>query len=97
MLKAEGSCSFIGDRVQDVVECAGEIWKFDPVKAIQTGLEADDASVGLTAIEQGKVPKTIPFAIVDRRLAEHMDLSEYTKEQIGTSGILIQDFHRWDY
>ena len=46
-------------------EFSEKIWNFSHIKTIQTGLEADDAATGLTALAAGKRPNLHPFAVLE--------------------------------
>ena len=65
MLIHEGGGAFQKEREEAIVELAERLWNFPCIRAIQTGLEGDDASVGLREIELGKMPNMYPFAILE--------------------------------
>lgn len=61
----EGGGAFQKEHEEAIVELAERLWNFPCIRAIQTGLEGDDASVGLREIELGKMPNMYPFAILE--------------------------------
>ena len=61
----EGGGAFQKEHEEAIVELAERLWNFPCIRAIQTGLEADDASVWLREIELGKMPNMYPFAILE--------------------------------
>ncbi|MCD7992023.1 MAG: hypothetical protein LUK37_09725 [Clostridia bacterium] len=56
---------FIKEKMEELLELTIRIWQFSLVKAIQTGLEGNDASVSLSKLTGGEYPNTLPFALVE--------------------------------
>lgn len=56
---------FKKEKMEELMEFSMRIWQFPLVKAIQTGLECDDASVSLSELAGGGCPNVCPFAIVE--------------------------------
>ena len=56
---------FKEEKIGELLGYSGRIWQFPPVKTIQTGLEGNDASTGLTKLAEGESPNVCPFAIVE--------------------------------
>lgn len=76
VLVEECSARFKKEKMEELLELSKEIWQFSPVRAIQTGLEGNDASISLAKLAEGRYPNIWPFAIVEETEACYHD-SEY--------------------
>ena len=63
---------FKKEKIDGLLELSKKVWRFTPVKAIQTGLESADATVGLVGLARGAYPNIWPIAIVDETGARTM-------------------------
>lgn len=64
LMEEDGIC-FQRERVEELLELAGRLWQFSPVRSIQTGLEFSGGPVGLGALRAGEPPCAEAFAIVE--------------------------------
>lgn len=64
VLEKEYPAKFKKEKIGELLEFSKKIWQFPPVRAIQTGLEIEDTTVGLVEIAEGGYPNIWPFAIV---------------------------------
>lgn len=81
VLNCEYPIKFKEDKINELLMLAKQIWLFPYVKAIQTGLEGSDASIGLTELKMGSCPNIYPFAIVDGS-DDFLINTEYCQEKI---------------
>lgn len=65
VLEREYPVKFKKEKMEELMGLSMRIWQFPLVKAIQTGLEGNDASVSLSKLAGGGCPNTCPFAIVE--------------------------------
>lgn len=76
VLAEEYLVQFKIERIEELIELAKRIWQFPLIKAMQTGLEGNDASVSLAKLAGGRYPNIWPFAIIEETEACYND-SEY--------------------
>lgn len=76
VLAEEYLVQFKIEKIEELMELSKRIWQFPPIKAIQTGLEGNDASVSLVKLAGGRYPNIWPFAIVEETEVCYND-SEY--------------------
>ncbi len=67
VLCSEYPARFKKEKMIHLLEAARKIWQFPLVRTIQTGLEGNDASIGLTKLASGYSPNVQPFAIIEGR------------------------------
>lgn len=67
VLEHEGGEILKKEHEKILIELAERIWEFPYVKAIQTGIEGDDASTGISEFEQGKAPNMYSFAVLEEK------------------------------
>lgn len=78
------------EKMERLIELAKDIWRFPYVRAIQTGLELDEATE-LGALEKGAEPSVRPFAILDK-IRYPLDEKECLVERVaGREGMAIRD------
>lgn len=65
VLEKEYPAKFKKEKMEELLELTMRIWQFPLVKAIQTGLEGNDASVSLSKLTEGEYPNILPFALVE--------------------------------
>lgn len=89
VIGCEYPLKFRADRISPLIKAAKLIWQLPFVRTIQTGTEADSASVGITALKSGKCgPHISPFAITEELFG--FDRSGITSEELsGRRGYLF--------
>ncbi len=94
VLEEEWPAKFREEKLGELLGLAGRIWQFPLVKAIQTGLEGNDASTSLTKLAGGEYPNICPFAIVEETGVCYED-SKYDIRPLseGKRGILLLKNH----
>lgn len=59
------SSNFDKEKILRIIKIAEKIWEFQYVRAIQTGLEENDAIISLSELKSGTFPNCFPFAITE--------------------------------
>lgn len=90
VLVSECDVIFQQQKINELLELSKKIWQFPYVKAIQTGLEENDASTRLSKIEQGEYPNISPFAIVEKENIQFINSEYYVNQSLSKrNGILL--------
>ncbi len=84
----EGKLEFQQDKIKQLLELVKKIWQFPYIRTVQTGLEGEDASTGLTNLINGRQPNVTPFSIVEEKY-NCFDNEKYQVEEIFRDGILL--------
>lgn len=59
------SFGFDKEKIGRIIKLSEKIWEFQYVRAIQTGLEENDATVNLSELKAGTFPNCVSFAITE--------------------------------